>query len=89
MKHPTYVYIHRRISKALAPELTDEEAAEAAEEDWAEDLHGAEAEEGMSIEQYADGLFGVADMWTDTVDELEAYCRALVAPGPARAHAHR
>ena len=24
MKHPTYVYIHRRISKALAPELTDD-----------------------------------------------------------------
>jgi hypothetical protein len=33
MPKPTYLHIHARISKVLAPELTEEEAAEAAEED--------------------------------------------------------
>ena len=35
-----YTLVHRLIVRALAPELTDEEAAEAAEEDWVEDLNG-------------------------------------------------
>ena len=41
MPKETYVFIHRRISKALAPELSEAEAAEAAEEDWVEDAMGA------------------------------------------------
>ena len=53
MSHETYTFIHRRISKALAPELSDEEALEAADEDWAEDLRGADPAEGMPFEQCA------------------------------------
>lgn len=33
-----YTLLHRRIAKVLAPELTDEEARQAAAEDWWEDL---------------------------------------------------
>ena len=68
MPKDTYTFIHRRISKALAPELTDDEATDAADEDWEEDSCGAES---MEFEKYAKGLFGIADMWTDKVDELE------------------
>ena len=71
MDFELYAHIHRRISMALAPELTEDEAREAAIEDWSEDLDGFDPEEGMPFEQYSKGLFGVADMWTETVDELE------------------
>ncbi len=47
MPRSTYIYIHRRISRVLAPELTEEEAEEAAEEDWLDDLKG---EEEMTFE---------------------------------------
>ena len=57
MSKDTYCKVHRRISKALAPELSDEEAAEAADDDWSDDLGGA-AE--MRFDQYAAGLFGGA-----------------------------
>ena len=50
MPRDTYLFIHRRISKALAPELTEEEAQEAAEDDWLEDLDGAD---DMHLEQCA------------------------------------
>ena len=50
MPKETYMFIHRRISKALAPELTEEEAAEAADEDWSEDSHGADE---MTFDQCA------------------------------------
>ena len=43
MPKDTYTLIHRRISMALAPELSAAEAAEAADEDWEEDRAGAEA----------------------------------------------
>ena len=35
-----YGLVHRLIARALAPELTDDEAAEAAHDDWVEDLAG-------------------------------------------------
>ena len=68
MPRETYKFIHRRISMALAPELSDREAEEAAEEDYETDLQGYSE---MYFKQYADGLFGIADMWTESVDELE------------------
>ena len=71
MTYETYAYIHRRISKALAPELTDEEAQEAAAEEWLEDLDGDDPDGGLAFDRYAKGLFGIADMWTEKVDELE------------------
>jgi hypothetical protein len=97
MTFETYAYIHRRISKALAPELSDEEAQEAAAEEWLEDLDGDEPDEGLSFDRYAKGLFGIADMWTEKVDELEyvifinkLYRRAsthLLARRPCPVHA--
>ena len=41
MPKETYVFIHRRISRALAPELSEAEAIEAAEEDWHDDVKNA------------------------------------------------
>ena len=70
MPFEQYAHIHRRISMALAPELAEDEAQEAAHEDWTEDLDGCNPAEGIPFEKYSRGLFGVADMWTETVDEL-------------------
>ena len=55
-----YGFVHRRITKALAPELSDADAAEAAIEDWQDDAMGAPR---MTFEQFRVGLVGIADMW--------------------------
>ena len=68
MSKEEYFFIHRRIAQALAPTLTEAEAEAAASDDWREDLNGAET---MNFERYALGLCGIADMWTDSVDELD------------------
>lgn len=68
MSKEEYFFIHRRIAQALAPTLTEAEAEVAASDDWREDLNGAET---MNFERYALGLCGIADMWTDSVDELD------------------
>lgn len=68
-----YFVLHRRITRALAPELSKREAKEAAEQDWLEDLGGARH---MDFEHFAAGLFGIADMWTDDVDE-DSYTQFL------------
>ena len=65
-----YRFVHARITKALAPELSEEEAKAAAREDWDDDLGGATE---MTLEMYLEGLIGIADQWTDTIDELD-YC---------------
>ena len=69
MSRTEYELVHACISRALAPELSPAEVAEAAEEDWCEDA-GPDAIT-ISFEQYADGLYALADMWRKAVDELE------------------
>ena len=78
-----YMVVHRNVSAVLAPELTEEEAAEAALDDWVDDTGmvdestGAEHETSeISFDQYTAGLIGIADMWTSSVDEGE-YVRFL------------
>ena len=68
MSKDEYIYVHRRVTKALAPELSEEEAEEAAEDDWEEDLGDAES---MTAELFVEGIVQIADMWTDTVGELD------------------
>ena len=68
MTKEQYIYIHRRLARALAPDLTAAEAVEAAEEEWKEDLAGADE---MTFELYAASIYGVADLWTDGVGELD------------------
>lgn len=55
MSKSQYVYLHRLVSLVLAPELTFEEAEEAAEEDWAEDA-GNSAAKTISFKIYAESL---------------------------------
>ena len=44
------------------------------EEDWAEDTgHG----ETCCLEQLTHGLTGIADMWTDSVEELDYTVRSI------------
>ena len=74
MSFEEYLQLHARISRALAPELTTEEMRQAAEEDWAEDTgHG----ETCCLEQLTHGLTGIADMWTDSVEELDYTVRTI------------
>ena len=68
MSKAEYTHVHQRIARALAPELSAAEAIEACEEDWEEDCGGLES---ISFEEYAQGLYALADMWTENVDELE------------------
>ena len=68
MSKAEYAHVHRRVARALAPELCEAEAAEACKEDWDRDCGGAET---ITFEAYADGLYELADIWTTRVDELE------------------
>lgn len=61
MSQEQYMFVHRRITRALAPELDDDEAAEVAEADWEDDLGTSPS---MTFERYASGLFEIADYWT-------------------------
>lgn len=63
-----YSLIHSKITAVLAPDMDEDEAKEAALEDWVEDVAG---EEEISLAQYARGLFSVADLWTDSVIEKD------------------
>ncbi|KAL3912122.1 MAG: hypothetical protein SGPRY_008444 [Prymnesium sp.] len=62
MSKKDYMFVHRRITKALAPEMEDEEAEEIAESDWAGDLDLTESGE-MNFDKYAQGIFEIADNW--------------------------
>ena len=64
-----YCAVHRSMAAVLAPDLTDAEARQAAVEDWRDDA-GEQAQE-ISLQQFAQGLFSIADLWTDTVDERD------------------
>ena len=68
MTEQEYRLVHARITRALAPELSEAEAEVAATEDWHDDMGDAKA---MTLELYLEGLISIADQWTDTVDELE------------------
>ena len=63
-----YTSVHLRIGRALAPELSDEEAHAAAAEDWLDDSCGASR---IAFDDFARGIVQVVDLWTETVDELE------------------
>ena len=68
MTQQEYRFVHVRISKALAPELSAEDARAAADEDWAEDLGDDEA---MTFDHFVEGLLGIAHQWIDArCDEL-------------------
>ena len=73
MTQEDYNFFHAHIARALAPELTEAEAQAAAAEDWLDDLNGAEE---MTLDLFLEGLIGIADQWTDTIDELEYVVRA-------------
>ena len=68
-----YMHVHRLIARALAPELNDEEAADAAEKDWGDDLNELELsrQRSMTFRLYLDSLLEIADMWTVDVDDTE------------------
>ena len=62
MSEELYNWLHRRIAKMLAPELAESEAQEAAAEDWRMDGGGGDS---LTFDQFALGLFGIADMWCE------------------------
>ena len=66
-----YGFVHSRLSKALAPDLTDAEALLAAEEDWRDDTGAKGPNESgrLKFDAYAESLFGLADMWATPSEE--------------------
>ena len=68
MTRDEYCRLHRLITMVLAPELTEAEAAEAADEDYEDDLDGGDT---MTLSRYLDGLCGIADVWTSELTELD------------------
>jgi len=67
MSKAEYATVHRLVTCALAPDMTEAQSAAALEDDWLDDLRGA-AE--MSFERYLLSLYEIADLWTDSASEL-------------------
>ena len=60
--------IHRRLSRALAPELDDAQAEQSWQEDWASESHGGTS---LTFSAFVDFLLALADMQADHVSEFE------------------
>lgn len=71
-----YSEVHRKITSVLIPDLSDYDAEAAAREDWFEDTGGAES---ITLAQFARGLFGIVDMYTDTCEEHD-YVEVRASP---------
>ena len=65
-----YGFLHRRLSMALAPDLNEADAIEAAELDWREDTKGNESST-LTFEHYFASLLSLACMWTDDPENEE------------------
>ena len=65
----SYKLLHGRITAVLAPEMTAEEMAAAAEDDWADDAGEGAFE--ITLQQFSKGIFGIADLWTDSCNERD------------------
>ena len=68
-----YLYAHSKLARVLIPELSAQQAAEAAEEDWIEDAEGADR---MSKAQVQRSLFQLVDVYTTTISAI-AYASFL------------
>ena len=68
MTKEQYAMVHQRISRCLAPEMTADEVVEALEEDWRDDAAGKET---LTLDLYVRSLFGLADMWASTDEEVD------------------
>ena len=64
----TYESVHRLLTRALAPQMGEVEWAEAAADDYRDDLRGHGA---MTMPLYLMSIFEVADLWTDSVEEWQ------------------
>ena len=65
----SYAAVHAKIAAVLAPDLTKAEAEAALQEDWAQDAGPGAL--NISLAQYRDGIFSIADLWTDSVEESD------------------
>ena len=80
MDREEYGLVHRLIMAAMVPELTDDEAKEAADADWQQDLGVADegltgerlAELKMARDTFVDGMCLIATMSVSTADEGES-----------------
>jgi hypothetical protein len=63
-----YVRVSKKIYKAMIEEYDEAEAVASAHEDWERDCKG---QKEMSQELWEDGLFELADLWTDGIDGTE------------------
>jgi hypothetical protein len=61
-----YCVLHKKMTAVLAPELSEDDADAAADDDWREDAGG---EPTITLSKFVSGLFSVADLWTDSVEE--------------------
>lgn len=65
-----YGFLHRRLSMALAPDLNEADAIEAAELDWRDDAKGHESST-LTFEHYFASLLNLACMWIDDPENEE------------------
>ena len=68
MEYADYERVHSRIARVLAPEMPLDEAQQACAEDWSGDLRGSGK---MTFQRYVLSIFEIADLWTDSVNELD------------------
>ena len=60
--------MHLRIARVLAPDMTCDEMEQACVDDWRSDLRGGER---MTFQRYVLSIFEIADLWTDSLNELD------------------
>ena len=60
--------VHAAVGRVLAPDMPPLEAAAACADDWRGDLRGGER---MTFQKYVLSIFEIADLWTDSVNELD------------------
>ena len=66
--HDEYIVLSVALYRVLVADGDEDGALLAAEDDWEEDLGDADA---MTAELFVEGIVQIADMWTDTVGELD------------------
>ena len=74
---PAYKTVFTKICLAMTAKGSIEDLREVAEEEWEHDSRGKES---MTVEQLKDGLFELADLWTEDTEPVEylAFLRILM-----------
>lgn len=84
LHHDKYVLLSRKIYKAMVAVWDEQEADEAAEDDWMRDSREGK---GLTKTLFMDAMFELADVYTDSIDG-EEYAHSDVTPPRSHHRTH-